>query len=227
MVGNQSSALFNQILGDIKLPLSAITFAEEATSYSKLSRVRLEEMIQEHDARSRLSDSSQPLALRYIDLSKQDLRGISWGNIRFDHVLMIGAALDRQALEVVLPDALKGLVNLEEIDLSNQDLSGKMVYRSDIGIGGVSRLSLERLNLRGARFIEANINDIDLDYTNLDGANFTKASIKFAFIRHANVINAEFVEADLTHTLLTGSDMRGSDFTKAILDETDFRDTVL
>ena len=86
-------------------------------------------------------------------------------------------------------------------------------------------------NLAGSDFSGKNLDGADLegsDFTgaNLEKADFENANLKGVSFRNANLKSAKFNKADLYKADFTGADLTGAEFNKALIDETNFQDTV-
>jgi len=80
------------------------------------------------------------------------------------------------------------------------------------------------LNLRGAYFVEANLEQADFSGAALNGSNCSYANFQSANLRGADLRGANFQSADLQYADLRGADLRGADLrdantSSAILDE--------
>ena len=80
------------------------------------------------------------------------------------------------------------------------------------------------LNLRGAYFVEANLEQADFSGAALNGSNCSHANFQSANLRGADLRGANFQSADLQYADLRGADLRGADLrdantNSAILDE--------
>ncbi len=86
-------------------------------------------------------------------------------------------------------------------------------------------------NLAGSDFSGKNFDGADLEGSDFTGANlekvdFEKANLKGVSFRNANLKNAKFNKADLYKADFTGADLTGAEFNKALIDETNFQDTI-
>lgn len=80
------------------------------------------------------------------------------------------------------------------------------------------------LNLRGAYFVEANLEQADFSGAALNGSNCSYANFQSVNLRGADLRGANFQSADLQYADLRGADLRGADLrdantSSAILDE--------
>ena len=80
------------------------------------------------------------------------------------------------------------------------------------------------LNLRGAYFVEADLQQVDFSGVSLNGSNCSHANLQYANLRGADLRGANLQYADLRWADLRGADLRGADLrdaqtTDAIFDE--------
>jgi PAS domain S-box-containing protein len=88
------------------------------------------------------------------------------------------------------------------------------------------------LNLRGAYFVEADLQQADFSGAALNGSNCSYANFHSANLRGADLRGTNFQYADLRHADLRGADLRGADLrdantTDAILDESNLQGALL
>ncbi len=82
----------------------------------------------------------------------------------------------------------------------------------------LSSIILEKQNLDGVDFSEADLHNAFLQNNSFVGANFQKANLRGAFLNGCNLQGANFQEADLRWAKLTGANLEGADFTGAFYD---------
>lgn len=97
---------------------------------------------------------------------------------------------------------------LDADGLQNYYTKGKRDFASH----DLHSLSLQRANLSGAVFHQANLSRINLQGANLFNANFGRANLGGANLRDANLAKAYMSNADLE-----GADLRGADLSSAYL----------
>jgi uncharacterized protein YjbI with pentapeptide repeats len=122
----------------------------------------------------------------------------------------------------------------ERADLTNANLSGASLWKSNFDTA-----NLEGANLATAQLIEANFRNANLERANLRraqlvGADFGSppyfpddhppggANLKKAVLREADLTKADFRGADLAGADLTGAKLKGADFTGANLTSAKF-----
>lgn len=97
---------------------------------------------------------------------------------------------------------------LDAEGLQNYYTKGKRDFASH----DLNSLSMQKANLSGAVFHQANLSKINLQGANLFNANFGRANLTRANLRDANLAKAYMSNADLE-----GADLRGADLSSAYL----------
>lgn len=120
------------------------------------------------------------------------------------------------------------------------------------GNGEMDALNLRGVDLRGGRFVDANLDGVDVSFSRLDGADFEHASLRRTLFQgchlekalfngveadlaffvdchlteaqmHGNLKHAYFINAILAGASLRGADLRHAELRNAILTKTDLR----
>jgi len=103
------------------------------------------------------------------------------------------------------------VLDLRDVDLSNQDLRGAMLFKIRFDRGKFENVNLEGANVMGSSFVLAD----------LAGANLLRAHAELADFTGSNLTGASFQETYLTLSNLSGANVQGvrwdgSDMTLAI-----------
>ena len=116
-------------------------------------------------------------------------------------------------------------------DLSGKDLSGLFLAGSNFSNALLEGTDLSNAQLSGANFMNANLakanlskadlTNVDFSYANLDGADLTGA-----VLISANLDLASMNGTKLSNSLLTGAKFRGTDLRSAVIEETDFENSI-
>ena len=118
---------------------------------------------------------------------------------------------------IFYPDSYKKPINLDKVSLIKMDLRGaKLIFAS-----------LREADLREADLRESDLTDANLNLANLTGTNLTRANLTAADFTGANLTAANLTLADLTGADLTGTDLTGAVLTRAVLTGVDLTKTVL
>jgi PAS domain S-box-containing protein len=120
---------------------------------------------------------------------------------------------DRSSLVRSSPEAIANFVTITANTLLNQYQIGQRNFAG--------------LNLRGAYFVEADLQQADFSGAALNGGNCSHANFQSTNLRGADLRGANFQSADLQWADLRGADLRGADLrdantTGAMLDDIDF-----
>ena len=165
---------------------------------------------------------------RYADFISADLTGASFTHNDFSHAKLIATNLSYCDLsgsilyKTNMLTAITRNAKLEHINFSGLDISGLML--KDISLAGS--------NLENQQLVR-----VDLSNSNLEGVNFQGADLSNAIMTGANLTNAIFLNtkltgaclklANLNNVNLSGMDLSKGDFTGANLLNCDLREAKL
>ena len=104
----------------------------------------------------------------------------------------------------LVPSSTEAIANFESIK------SNTLLNQYKIG-----QRNFAGLNLRGAYFTEADLQQVDFSGVALNGSNCSHANLQSASLRGADLRGANFQYADLQNVDLRGADLRGADLSNA------------
>ncbi|WP_434684503.1 PAS domain S-box protein [Pseudanabaena minima] len=177
------------------------------------------------------------------------LRDGSWTNVSISTVLVhdphgkiVGVLriIDEVGDRFSISSDYSQTIELEQVQNSSLLRSGTEAIANYVTINAntllnqykIGQRNFAGLNLRGAYFVEANLQQVDFSGAALNGSNCSHANFQAANLRGADLRGANFQYADLQHVDLRGADLRGTDLrdantTGAILDESNLQGAIL
>jgi len=126
---------------------------------------------------------------------------------------------DESGEQVPQPESLETIadaVSTERLDLQKKVKKYRKCYECNLAGSDFSGANLDGADLEGTDFTGANLEKVDLEDANLKNVSFKNANLK----------QAKFNRADLYKVNFDGADLTGAEFKKAIIDETNFENTV-
>lgn len=134
-------------------------------------------------------------------------------------------------------DTKKGVIDLNEANLSNADLTranliGANLAGADLSGATLSFARMDEAYLVGANLSEANLtgtqlSGADLSSTRLGGAKLRGTNLKGAYLNDADLRMANLYRADMSRADLRGADLRGADLRGANLNRLNLVDVPL
>ena len=98
-------------------------------------------------------------------------------------------------------------VNLSDVNLSGVNLGRSNLLGADLARANLQNANLAGSNLRWANLSAANLTDADLSWSELTMANFTGACLSRADLRWANLPRTNLTDADLRFANLIGAQL--------------------
>jgi uncharacterized protein YjbI with pentapeptide repeats len=177
------------------------------------------------------------------------LRDGSWTNVSISTVLVhdphgkiVGVLriIDEVGDRFSISSDYSQTIQLEQVQNSSLLSSGTEAIANYVTINAntllnqykIGQRNFAGLNLRGAYFVEADLQQVDFSGAALNGSNCSYANFQSSNLRGADLRGANFQYADLQHVDLRGADLRGTDLrdantTGAILDESNLQGAIL
>jgi serine/threonine-protein kinase len=125
-----------------------------------------------------------------------------------------GTRLQGSRANLAKDSSVKSSAKRDASDILNAYAKG----RRDFTAQDLSTLNLQRVDLSGAIFHEANLGSTNLQGATLFNVNFGRANLNYASLRNARLAKAYFSHADLQ-----GADLRGADLSNAYLNSANLR----
>ncbi|REJ43054.1 MAG: pentapeptide repeat-containing protein [Microcystis flos-aquae TF09] len=162
--------------------------------------------VENDQAGDNLAETTDPNKIKFLDLSRTNLRGAKLNGADLKGANLDGANLNGAKLWVAylnganlnganLNGAKLWVAYLNGANLNEAYLNGANLYGADLKGAKLNGASLNRANL-----IEANLNRADLNRAKLNGAN----------LNGANLFGANLNRADLNRAKLNGANLNGA-----------------
>jgi uncharacterized protein YjbI with pentapeptide repeats len=154
--------------------------------------------VENDQAGDNLAETTNPNKIKFLDLSRTNLRGAD----------LIGANLF---------GAILNRANLIGANLNGADLNGAYLYGANLNGANLDGADLNRANLNRADLNRANLNRAILYRANLNGADLNGANLYGAYLNGANLDGANLNRAYLDGANLNGADLNGANLYGAYL----------
>jgi len=122
------------------------------------------------------------------------------------------------ALKKAVEDWEKGSTVPPEKRVSKTKALELLASQGHLKGADLSSVMIEKENLNGVDFSDANLNNAFLQNSTFVGANFSGTNLRASFLNGADLRNANFRGADLRWAKLAGANIEGADFTDALYD---------
>jgi uncharacterized protein YjbI with pentapeptide repeats len=172
--------------------------------------------VENDQAGDNLAGTTDSNKIKFLDLSRTNLRGANLIGANLNRANLIGANLNRANLIGANLDganlyrAYLNRANLIGANLYRADLNGANLYRANLIGADLYRANLIGADLNGAYLIGANLIGAYLYGANLIGANLNRANLKGANLYGANLYGANLYGANLDGANLDGANLYGA-----------------
>jgi len=128
---------------------------------------------------------------------------------------------DPNHVKALLEEGPWSLRNIRKPDLSNANLSGKVLRYFKAAMANLTNTAFRGADLRESSFVDAKCNGADFTGANLEDSTFFQAELNNTIFKGANLKNVSLVNVDLNSVEFEGADLKGVSFKWSDLDGMD------
>ena len=128
---------------------------------------------------------------------------------------------DPNHVKALLEEGPWSLRNIRKPDLSNANLSGKVLRYFKAAMANLTNTAFRGADLRESSFVDAKCNGADFTGANLEDSTFFQAELNNTIFKGANLRDASLVNVDLNSVEFEGADLKGVSFKWSDLDGMD------
>ena len=168
--------------------------------------------VENDQAGDNLAGTTDSNKIKFLDLSRTNLRGANLDGANLDGAYLNRANLNGAYLDGAnLIGAKLNGAYLEEANLIGAKLNGAYLEEANLNRANLNRANLEGAYLNRANLNRANLYRANLKGANLGGANLIGANLNGAYLIGANLNRANLNGADLIAANLIAANLNGAE----------------